>query len=186
MCPVGGHWPVWCVALAIQLVTRVKLSLRSTPKALEVVFGFLRGRMVTTTMMAWTTVRCWLMRLGLYALLRPLEQADDWAYLIDHTVQIGTVKCFAVVGVRLSQLPYPRRCLQREDLVLIALVPMQQSNAVTVKQALEEAELRTGVPRLIVSDEGGDVRGGIEQYCGDHPHTSSTLRHGSQGGKPAA
>jgi len=173
-CPVGGHWPVWCVALAIQLVTRVKLSLRSTPKALEVVFGFLRGRTVTTTMMAWTTVRCWLMRLGLYALLRPLEQADDWAYLIDHTVQIGTVKCFAVVGVRLSQLPYPRRCLQREDLVLIALVPMQQSNAMTVKQALEEAELRTGVPRLIVSDEGGDVRGGIEQYCGDHLHTSST------------
>ena len=44
----------------------------------------------------------------------------------------------------------------------------------TVKQALEEAELRTGVPRLIVSDEGGDVRGGIEQYCGDHLHTSST------------
>ena len=74
------------------------------------------GRTVTTTMMAWTTVRCWLMRLGLYALLRPLEQANDWAYLIDHTVQIGTVKCFAVVGVRFSQLPYPRRCLQREDL----------------------------------------------------------------------
>ena len=144
-CPVGGHWPVWCVALAIQLVTRVKLSLRSTPEALEVVFGFLRGRTVTTTMMAWTTVRCWLMRLGLYALLRPLEQANDWAYLIDHTVQIGTVKCFAVVGVRLSQLPYPRCCLQREDLVLIALMPMQQSNAVTVKQALEEAELHTGV-----------------------------------------
>src|SRR5271157_1705414 len=70
--PVGGRWPVWCAALAIQLVTRVKLSLRSTPKALEVVFGFLRGRVVTTTMMAWTTVRCWLMRLGLYALLRPL------------------------------------------------------------------------------------------------------------------
>ena len=25
-----------------------------------------------------------------------------------------------------------------------------------------------------MSDEGGDVRGGIEQYCGDHPQTSST------------
>jgi hypothetical protein len=47
--------------------------------------------------MAATTVRCWLMRLGLWALRRPLERADDWAYLIDHTVQIGTVKCFAVV-----------------------------------------------------------------------------------------
>lgn len=172
--PVGGHWPVWCITLAIQLVTRVKLSLRSTPKAMEAVFGLLRGGMVTTAMMAGTTVRCWLMRLGLYALRRPLEQADDWAYLLDHTVQIGTVKCFAVVGVRLSQLPYPQRCLQREDLALIALVPMPRSNAVSVKQALEEAVLRTGVPRLIVSDEGGDVRGGIEQYCEDYPHTSST------------
>ena len=25
------------------------------------------------------------------------------------------------------------------------------------------------------------MRGGIEQYCGDHPHTSSDLRYGSQG-----
>ena len=133
-------------------MTRVKLSLRSTPKALEVVFGFLRGRTVTTTMMAWTTVRCWLMRLGLYALLRPLEQANDWAYLIDHTVQIGTVKCFAVVGVRLSQLPYPRRYLQREDLVLIALTPMQQSNAVTGKYSVNPS------PALAFSRSGGYSR----------------------------
>ena len=125
VCPVGGRWPVWCAALAIQLVTRVKLSLRSTPKALEVVLGFLRGRVVTTTMMAWTTVRCWLMRLGLYVLLRPLEQADDWAYLIDHTVQIGTVKCFAVVGVRLSQLLAP--ISRSEPVLIVSREPSQQS-----------------------------------------------------------
>ena len=157
-CPVGSPWPVWCVALAVRLVTAVKLSLRSTPRVLETVFGFLLGRTTGAAVMAWTTVRCWLMRLGLYALPRPLKQADDWAYLIDHTVQIGEVKCFAVVGVQLSQLPYPHRCLQREDLELIALVPMVHSTAVTVEQALEEAVLRTGVPRLIVSDQGGDVR----------------------------
>ena len=133
---VSGGWPLAGLVCCTGDPTgdQGQAVLRSTPKALEVVFGFLRGRVVTTTMMAWTTVRCWLMRLGLYALLRPLEQADDWAYLIDHTVQIGTVKCFAVVGVRLSQLPYPRSCLQREDLVLIALVPMQQSNAMTVNK----------------------------------------------------
>ena len=146
----------------------------STPRVLETVFGFLLGRTTETAVMAWTTVRCWLMRLGLYALLRPLKQADDWAYLIDHTVQIGKVKCFAVVGVQLSQLPYPHRCLQREDLELIALVPMVHSTAVTVEQALEEAALRTGVPRLIVSDQGGDVRGGIERYCRSHRHAIAT------------
>ena len=172
--PVGGHWPVWCIALAVRLVTAFKLSLRSTPRVLAAVFGVLAGRTADAAVMTWTTVRCWLMRLGLYALLRPLNRADDWAYLIDHTVQIGSVKCFAVVGVRLSQLPYPKRCLQREDLDLIALVPMVHSTAVTVEQALEEAGLRTGIPRLIVSDEGGDVQGGIERYCGNHPHTVAT------------
>jgi len=125
-------------------------------------------------MMSWTTVRCWLMRLGLYALLRPLKRADDWAYLIDHTVQIGSVKCFVVVGARLSELPYPDRCLRHEDVRLIELVPMEHSTAATVERALEKAEHRTGAPRLIVSDRGGDVRGGIERYCNSHPHTVAT------------
>jgi hypothetical protein len=172
-CPVGGRWPVWCIALAVRLVTVVKLSLRSTPRVLAAVFSFLSGR-ASDDVMTWTTVRRWLMRLGLYALLRPLKWADDWAYLIDHTVQIGSVKCFAVVGVRLSQLPYPQNCLRHEDVRLIALVPMEHSTAETVEQALEKAAVRTGVPRLIVSDQGGDIRAGIGRYCGNHPHTSAT------------
>jgi hypothetical protein len=165
--PVSGRWPIRCIALAVHLVTAVKLSLRAVPRVLTAVFGFLSG-CAAGRMMAWTTVRGWLMRLGWYALHRTLERAGDWAYLIDHTVQIGVVKCFAVVGIRLSRLPYPARCLQLEDLNLIALEPMSHSSAATVEKALEEAALRTGVPRLIVSDEGTDVRGGIERYRDAH------------------
>jgi hypothetical protein len=168
---VGGHKPVWYIALAVQLVTTVQLSIRSVPRVLATVFGFLTGR-PSDAVMSWTTVRCWLMRLGLYALRRPLKRADDWAYLIDHTVQIGTVKCFAVVGVRLSE--WPDRCLRHDDVCLIALVPMAHSTAATVQQALEGAERRTGPPRLIVSDQGGDVRGGIDRYCQDHRSTVAT------------
>jgi hypothetical protein len=172
LCPTGGQWPVWCIALAVRLVIGVKLSLRATPRAMAAVFqAVLEG---TTRVMSATTVRCWVMRLGLYALQRPLERATDWAYLIDHTVQIGPMKCFAVVGLRLGQLPYPERCLRRDDLQLIALVPMTHSTAATVEQALEDASRRTGVPRLIVSDEGGDVRVGIERYSRRHAHTAAT------------
>ena len=180
-CPVGGHWPVGCIALAVRLVTAVKLSLRSIPRVLATVFEFLAGGLTDASVMAWTTVRCWLMRLGLYALRRPLERADDWAYLIDHTVQIGDVKCCAVVGVRLGQLPYPQRCLQQKDLSLIVLVPMAHSTAATVEQALEQAALRTSVPRQIVSDQGGDVRGGIARYCGHHRQTVATCDTAHQG-----
>jgi hypothetical protein len=169
--PVGGHKPTWCIALAIRLVTAVKLSIRSVPRALAAVLESLTGRPAAAPMSA-TTVRCWLMRLGLDALRRPLPRADDWAYLIDHTVQIGTVKCFAVVGLRLSE--WPDRCLGHDDLRLIELAPMAHSTAATVQQALERAARRTGPPRLIVSDQGGDVLGGIDRYCRDHPRTAAT------------
>lgn len=129
--------------------------------------------------MSATTVRCWLMRLGLWALLRPLPRADDWAYLIDHTVQIGTAKCFAVVGLRLSE--WPDRCLGHADVRLIELTAMEHSTAATVRLALERAAGRTGPPRLIVSDRGGDVLGGIEHYCRDHPGTVATCDAAHQG-----
>jgi hypothetical protein len=43
-----------------------------------------------------------------------------------------------------------------------------------VRQALEHAAGRTGAPRLSVSDQGGDVLGGIDRYCRDHPGTVAT------------
>ena len=36
----------------------------------------------------WTTGRKWLQRQGHAQLTSPLPQADDWAWLVDHTVQI--------------------------------------------------------------------------------------------------
>jgi hypothetical protein len=169
--PVGGRKPTWCIALAVRLVTAVKLSIRAVPRALAVVLESLTGRPGAAPMSA-TTVRCWLMRLGLWAVLRPLPRADDWAYLIDHTVQIGTVKCFAVVGLRLSE--WPDRCPGHGDVRLIELSPMEHSTAATVQWALERAARRTGPPRLIVSDQGGDVLGGIDRYCRDHAGTVAT------------
>ena len=166
------------VALAVHLVATAKLTFRSVPRVLAAVFAALTGRTWETSL-SWTTVRSWLMRLGLYALWRPLPRADDWAYLIDHTIQIGTVKCFAVVGLRSSECP--PRCLQHGDLELIALVPMKHSTAATLKRVLEQAEQRTGPPRLIVSDQGRDLRAGIECYRQKHPRTVATCDAAHQG-----
>lgn len=121
-----------------------------------------------------SALRGWLIRLGCYALTRPLERATDWVWLIDHTAQIGDRKLFAILGCRLSDVPFGRAlCLA--DLKLIALVPMEKSNRETVAAILEEAQLRTGVPRQIVSDGGSDVRGGSERFIEDHPKTTWAL-----------
>ena len=120
---------------------------------------------------AWTTGRLWLLRLGHYQLTRPKEHASDWAWLTDHSVQIGPEKCLAIVGVRLSKLPARGECLRHEDLQLIALEPMRSSTKQDVCERLEAAALATGAPRVIVNDHGADLTGGVGIFRQKHPQT---------------
>ena len=46
----------------------------------------------------YTTVRFWLLRVGLHKLNRPKEQASDWVWIIDHSNQIGKEKCLVILG----------------------------------------------------------------------------------------
>ena len=120
----------------------------------------------------WTTGRLWLMRLGHAMLTMPLEQADDWAWLADHSVQIGQEKCLAILGIRLRDLPKPGQSLRHHDLHLIALVPRTSWTRQEVADALEKAAERTGVPRVIVNDRGVDIHGGVEIFQRNHKQTA--------------
>ncbi len=120
----------------------------------------------------WTTGRKWLQRQGHAQLTRPLPQAADWAWLVDHTVQIGQEKCLAIVGIPLRHLPPAGTSLQLQDLHLVALVPRKSWTKVEVDEALEAAVARTGVPRVIVNDHGADVVGGVRLFQLRHPRTA--------------
>lgn len=120
----------------------------------------------------WTTGRLWLMRLGHAMLTLPLEQADDWLWLMDHTVQIGQEKCLLIVGIRSRDLPKPGECLRYQDLHLIALVVRKSWTRQEVDDALEQATKRTGVPRAIVNDYGVDVHGGVILFQERHKQTA--------------
>ena len=120
-----------------------------------------------------TTVRFWLLRLGHYNLHRPKEQGNDWVWIIDHSNQIGQEKCLLILGVRASQLPppgedFPLRLAQMEP---IELEPVTVSDKEVVYRQLEANTAKTGVPRAIISDHGGDLAGGIELFRKQHPET---------------
>jgi len=72
-------------------------------------------------------------------------QSDDWAWLIDHSVQIGQEKCLVILGIRLLDLPQRGQSLRHEDLELIELMPAKSWTRREVDQALEKAIQRTGV-----------------------------------------
>ena len=102
------------------------------------------------------------MRLGLYELSRPKEVAEDWVWIMDHTVQLGPWKCLVIVGVRLSAWRNKRAPLEHEDLTLFNLTPMEQSTGEAVATQLEETRRQTGiVPAAVLSDEGAELKSGM-------------------------
>jgi hypothetical protein len=154
-----------------RLVVQAGVALRAVPR----VFGILFGAPTAATILPEaTSVRWWLQRLGLFALREVLEVADDWVYLIDHSVQIGTVKVFVILGLRLRDVPFPTRALRHDDVRVLAVIPTARSSSAIVAAQLEQAAERTGFPRQIVSDHGGDVKKGSELFAQRHPNTVVT------------
>lgn len=115
------------------------------------------------------TGRLWLLRLGLYELTRPKEQADDWVWIMDHTIQLGSWKCLIILGIRLSEWKAERGPLGHEDMALLNLTPMAHSSGPEVEKRLREAVAQTGPPREILTDGGADLKSGIGLFCRDYP-----------------
>jgi hypothetical protein len=119
----------------------------------------------------WTTGRLWVIRFGFAQLDAPKVQADDWVWLIDHSVQIGKQKVLAILGIRSVDLPMPGEFLCPDDTVLIDLIPMETSTREDVAKCLEDVAARTSVPRAIVDDHGVDLNGGVRIFQKSHPDT---------------
>jgi hypothetical protein len=148
--------------LFVQLVLGAGVSMRAASKVLGVFSSFLG---LEAPVPSWTAGRLWLLRLGLHKLSRPKEIADDWIWIIDHTVQLGAEKCMVILGIRRKNLPKAELHLRYEDLEPIDLIPARKSNGEIVFRQLEDCVAKTGVPRQIVCDRGPDVKSGAEKFC---------------------
>jgi hypothetical protein len=79
-----------------------------------------------------------LLRLGYYKLTRTKTYAQDWIWIVDHTIQIGREKCLAILGIRQSKLPAAETILYHEDVEPLALYPVKSSNGDIVYQQLKK------------------------------------------------
>ncbi len=144
------------------------ISLRGASRAITRITSSLQPALEVPQ---WHTGRLWLLRLGYYELFRQKEQADDWVWIVDHTVQIGITKCFVILGLRLKDLPPVGQSLGHKHVELIDLVPVEKSNQEIVYEQLEANIEKTGTPRLIVGDHGPDLKAGVEKFCLTHQQT---------------
>ncbi len=159
-----GHMLLW-----INMILVATTGLRCASRAISVC---LTAFNLNVTVPSWYTGRYWFMRLGYYKFNRAKQFADDWVWIIDHSVQIGQEKCLLILGIQLSKMPNGR-ALTYEDLEPIDLIPVRKSNGEIVYAQLEEAVKKTGVPREIIADHGPDINAGINRFLAVHPETCS-------------
>lgn len=175
--PVRHHYGVGVMQWFVRFVLEAATSLRAAGRVLVVLQGRLLG---VEHAPAANTGQWWLLRLGLYELQRPKEQAADWIWLVDHTIQIGQVKCLLIVAVRSSVWEAEGRGpLEHQDLTVLALEPMRQSNGPQVQAQLERAVAQTGQPRAILSDAGTDLKKALVGFREQHPLVAelSDIKH---------
>ena len=118
------------------------------------------------------TGRMWLLRLGLYELTRCKPKADDWVWILDHTVQLGGMKALVIVGLRLKAWKKQRGPLHHEDLSVLDVMPMRHSSGPAVEARLEAVAQQTGPPRAILGDGGTDLKCGIASFQKTHDGVS--------------
>jgi hypothetical protein len=154
----GQHYDLDRIWLCLSCVLQGKTSLQAVPRLLEVFDSCYRPDQ-PGEVPNWTTSRMWLMRLGLSQLRLPVVKADDWFWLLDHSVQLGRERCLAVLGGRLGEMPPGP--LRRGNLRLLHLKVMRDPNMDSNHKELLKVQQRTGVPRAVLSDHGADVLGGV-------------------------
>lgn len=157
-------WDVF-VSLIIRLVLSAATSLRGAAAVLDLLAGQLPGLEQAPCP---NSGRLWLLRIGLYRLTCRKQKRDDWVWMIDHTLQLGPYKCLIIIGIRLSSWDR-KRPLEHGDMTLLNLTPMEKSSGQRVWESLKATAGITGVPRAVVSDEGTDLKRGMEFMQEVHP-----------------
>ncbi len=157
------------IHLFLELVLSAATTLRGAARCQHVVNTFFD---LKQDVPSWYSGRLWLMRVGYYQLMRAKVVADDWIWILDHTVQIGAEKALLILGIRACHLPPKGQCLEHHHLEPIELLPVTKSNGDIVYEQLEAVAKKMGVPRAILSDHGSDLKNGIDQFCDKHPPTA--------------
>lgn len=150
------------MSMFIELVLKAPVSQRAATSVLRL-FGFWMNWGDFRVPSA-NTGRLWMVRLGLYALICEKTHADDWLWMMDHTVQLGPWKCLVIVGIRISVWRSLKRPLRHEDVALLNLTPMKSATKEAVAEQLEQTSSQTGRPRAVLSDEGAELKGGMQLF----------------------
>ena len=92
--PAHHTYPVFIIQLAVQQVIYAGLSLRGCERHFELLTQFFY---LPTP--CFSSIRQWLLRIGLYILQKGHEYRSDWIMIVDITIELGVAKCLVILGI---------------------------------------------------------------------------------------
>lgn len=141
------------ISLCLNLSNR--LGFRSTETALRTIFQWLG---ISCQLPSHDAIRCWSLRVGIAQLQRPIEAADDWIWMADHSNQIGTEKVLQILGIRAANLPEPGQTLPIKAMQVLAVVPGENWKREDVRREYKKLAERIGTPRYLLTDGAVELR----------------------------
>ena len=156
--PVLPHHEFGPKMISVCVNLAMNVGLRASITCLEIISDWLG---TTVRLPVWTTVRTWLMRLGVAALEAPIEEADDWVWMADHSNQIGQDKALAVLGLRASHMPPPGVAIRHQDVRLLMLEPGVNWKTADVAAAYAQLAEKAGAPLAVVTDGASELRDSV-------------------------
>jgi len=156
--PLGKHgFGARMVCLAVNLARAV--GLRGAHRALKVFFEWLD---VEQRIPHPTSIRNWLLRVGVATMHEPPEPCDDCVWMADHSNQIGPEKVLVVVAIQADKMPPPGKPLKHEALKVLTVRPGTSWTREDVAAVYKELAGRHGEPRAVLTDGAVELRDPIE------------------------
>ena len=157
--PSGFTYSVATIRYAILMVVFSLNSLRGS--ALN--FKFF-SNVLKQGLPSWIVIRNWVLRFGLYKLLKPLPKRKDWIWIVDHTIEFGTKKCMVVLAISREHFEKNKYQLCHKDMEVAAIDIQEKATGENINKTLENLSKEIGKPQQIVSDNCRNIKKGIRLF----------------------
>lgn len=156
-----------------QILISIKCFIGSSAgfRALSSIFQILSRWLPSFIAPSHTTIRQWLLKIGLYKLTCPKYSPSGWFFIIDTSIQMGHQKCVVVLGIKNSDIN-KNFCPTLDSAEPLVVKPLVNSPGEVIQEILEEAVAITGAsPIGIISDEGVENKKGVRLFIQNHSET---------------
>ena len=121
---------------------------------------------------AYTTIRQWILKIGLYKLNCPKYSSSGWFFVIDTSIQMGGQKCVVILGVKSTDIRQDF-CPSFDEAEVLVAKPLYNSPGEVINQLLEEAmSVTKETPKAIISDQGSENKKGVSTFVKNHPEVT--------------